>query len=133
VGSRLLVLSGGNVGVGAGAPAAKLHVGGGSGSGLTSFEVNGEDLDAGLIARFRRPSSAEPALTIGTFGGNQAWIASEKDLGFHTRQSGQAAGATRMRILPNGHVGVGTDSPTKQLSVGAIAEAPINQKSRVRI
>ena len=107
----------GNVGIGTTNPGARLDVQAGSAGGLTSFLVNGEDVNTGLVARFRRPSAAEADLTIFTVGNADAVIASEKNLRFDTAQSGQTVGTPRMMILNGGNVGIGTTSPGAKMSL----------------
>ena len=115
-GPMVMAITGGNVGIGTTGPGAKLDVEG-SAAGLTTLEVNGQDTNTGLIARFRRPSDLEADIILGTVSNADAYIASEANLHLATGQSGQNLGTARLSILNSGNVGIGTTGPTEKLEV----------------
>jgi hypothetical protein len=92
---RLVVLPDGNVGVGTVSPAARLHVHG-SGGGNVDLLVNGQlrsdNNDGGLWVASDR-----------FVGGNKT-----NQIGFYNDKE------WRLVVLPNGNVGIGTDSPENE-------------------
>ena len=99
-------LNGGNVGIGADNPAAKLHINGGAAnytpnsSGSTLFQLSGG-------------ASSQYSMYIGidNDGGYLGHNGANRKLFFQTNES------TRMTIGATGNVGIGTDNPTDILHV----------------
>ncbi|HNW88579.1 MAG TPA: collagen-like protein, partial [Bacteroidales bacterium] len=111
---RFTILSGGNVGIGTGAPTAKLHIlgtGAGDGTALTGgiLVENNNTAPGEAAVNFKNVSTASNYWFTGL---NQS---EHYDIAYGT---GFTNAFTKIRIQANdGYVGIGTTTPTKKLDV----------------
>jgi hypothetical protein len=114
--SRLLVVNqNGNVGIGTTSPGAKLDVNGASGEVLRVSMTNTYVANAGPKLSFWNGSSEELGFVRGVF--NETNQGNRGNLLFGTRTSDALGAETKMIILHNGNVGIGTTSPDSKLTV----------------
>jgi hypothetical protein len=112
---RMRILSGGNVGIGTNAPDRKLHVYNGN-SGRTPFSLSSiftENSSHNYI-EIASPDVSERGLIFSnpTDGASGGVYYENKSMNFRTNVND-----TRMKILANGNVGIGTTTPDAKLDI----------------
>jgi hypothetical protein len=113
--SRLVIVEGGNVGIGTTTPGAKLEISSSSGgnTGYSAIRVTNTSFGGGLFA-FGNSSTSN----LGSFGvitedvGNGVF----NDGVFTVSLAADAVSTERFRITSRGNVGIGTSSPTARLT-----------------
>ncbi|MEQ1854238.1 MAG: tail fiber domain-containing protein, partial [Chthoniobacteraceae bacterium] len=114
-GTVFLVRDDGNVGIGTSTPAAKLHIRPNAGSGAqpTSIRVDmtgvGDGSPNSILLGADGPALGGIAFVDTTKSG----VAAETPLSF------RIGGSEKMRLSPNGNVGIGTTSPAGKLEIDA--------------
>jgi len=135
----VLVLDRGNVGIGVTTPGYKLEVSGNSYfSGLAWFRQDAGNGSAFRWGLYGTAVSADTMLAMNQLWNGSGWDIINSNLGTTYLNLGGAvaspsiqfgtggqntAATTKMIILNNGNVGIGTDSPTQPLSVQAASNA----------
>jgi len=134
--------NGGKIGIGTSSPTTKLHVAAVSGEGIRIGKIN----DTGnlavpvgaLAAQYNIDFSGYRDMSIDQIGARisalrfnchiaNSALVQKTGLAFYTNPSGINTGTTdlleRMRITPEGKIGIGTDSPDELLTVKGIIHA----------
>lgn len=122
--TRLIITSGGNVGIGTLSPEGLLHVGGSGASNVatpTAIVMDGTYRSATpafdkLKFYLFKASTESYGFGLGGDGDVQYWAGSSSN-GNHRFYTSQVE---RLRIAPNGNVGIGTSNPTTRLQIGSI-------------
>jgi hypothetical protein len=124
---RLTVAPNGNIGIGTVTPVSKLHLGVGSGDGITIGNPNDPLGNGGMYAikfygyRDVVSNAISAKITAERTNACCGWLAQGTDLAFYTTNSLQTPNADnsseRLRIKDNGNVGIGTTSPGAKLEV----------------
>jgi Peptidase_G2, IMC autoproteolytic cleavage domain len=118
-GERMRVRSDGKVGIGTNAPSAQLHImtASGDGDGLR-IHRNGNSTGWGVAQYFVLNNSSGTATDYAQISGGISSNTAGAESGvmaFYTRNAGSLA--ERMRIIPDGRVGIGTPTPGFKLDV----------------
>ncbi len=112
---RLRITSAGNVGIGTTSPGVKLEVNGASGEVLRLSMPVTYVANAGPKLSFWNAASEELGFVRGVF--NETSQGNRANLLFGTRTSDALGPETKMTILHDGNVGIGTTSPAVKLEV----------------
>lgn len=128
---RMRILSGGNVGIGTNAPDRKLHIYNGN-SGRTPYSLTSlfTENSTHNYLEIASPDASERGIifsstTDGT-GGSGGIYYENKSMNFRTN-----ANDTRMKILANGNVGIGTTTPDAKLEING--DFSLNKKTTVSV
>lgn len=119
--ARMVITNPGNVGIGTTAPNTPLEVRGSSGDVVRLSMPNTYAAGAGPKLSFWNAASEELAFVRGVF--NETGQGNRGNLLLGTRTSDALGVETKMTILHNGNVGIGTVSPTAKLQVGPEAHS----------
>ncbi|RIK40406.1 MAG: hypothetical protein DCC55_15085, partial [Chloroflexi bacterium] len=109
-----------NVGIGQGSPGHLLHVGGGSASSLftsTTGVIVGSQAGISGLSMVNSSDNVETVMYSASASGNIG-TGTNHDLAIRVNNT------TRITILTNGNVGIGTSAPQALLHVGAGTDAP---------
>jgi hypothetical protein len=116
-GSRMIIGNTGNVGIGTTTPSKMLHVHGTSGEILRLSMPSNYTAGAGPQLSFWHRGDEELASIRGVF--NETGQGNRANLIFGTRTSDTLGVETKMTILHNGNVGIGTTTPAAKLHINA--------------
>jgi hypothetical protein len=122
--NAITVLDNGNVGIGTSSPEGLLHVGGSGAADVatpTSIVMDGTYRNSTpafdkLKFYLFKASTESYGFGLGGDGDVQYWAGSSSN-GNHRFYTSQVE---RLRIAPNGNVGIGTSNPTTRLQIGSI-------------
>jgi hypothetical protein len=116
---QMRITEAGNVGIGTTSPGVKLEVNGASGEVLRLSMPITYVANAGPKLSFWNAASEELGFVRGVF--NETGQGNRGNLLFGTRTSDALGAETKMTILHNGNVGIGTTSPAARLQVAGSA------------
>ena len=135
---KMVILGGGNVGIGVDAPTSLLHVTGDTGNShfLAYFYNSGTQTeDNGLNVQIASSGSSAMGLRVNTGGDSNAFIVAgdgDTGLGFTPSNFYQKFNVNGGAYI-NGAVGIGTTGPTATLQVGTITDSSETAASLVHL
>ena len=124
VAERLRITSGGSVGIGTSAPTSNLSIQTSSGEATVDLKTTASDTGVNFTLNGNKASNggigsivfSNNGDSVGMIRSNRASANDAADMLFYTQATG-GANSERMRITSAGLVGIGTSSPSEELSI----------------